>query len=46
MLLSFALLRVRYKVVNFMGVLLSVIGIASLVLTDLNVKGCSSVHGE
>ena len=38
MVLSFIFLRTRYKVINFMGVLLSLIGIVSLVLADLEVS--------
>ena len=44
MALSFIFLRVRYKVINVMGVCLSVIGIVSLVLADL--KGSRLQHGE
>ena len=38
MVLSFIFLRTRYKVINFMGVLLSLIGIISLVLADLELS--------
>ena len=44
MLLSYIFLRVRYKVVNIMGVLLCLIGIATLVLADR--KGSRLNHGR
>ena len=44
MVLSFVFLRVRYKVINLMGVCLALIGIVSLVLADL--QGSRVEHGE
>jgi drug/metabolite transporter (DMT)-like permease len=44
MALSFVFLRVRYKIINLMGVCLSLIGIVSLVLADLH--GSRLDHGE
>lgn len=35
MVLSFIFLRARYKIINFMGVSLSMVGILSLVLADV-----------
>ena len=36
MVLSYVFLRTRYKLINLMGVLLTIIGIGCLVLADLN----------
>ena len=36
MVLSYVFLKTRYKLINVMGVALTVIGIACLVLADLN----------
>ena len=44
MVLSFIFLRVRYKIINLMGVCLALIGIVSLVLADL--QGSRVEHGE
>ena len=44
MALSFVFLRVRYKVINVMGVSLALIGIVCLVLADL--RGSRLEHGE
>ena len=44
MVLSFFFLRVRYKIINLMGVCLALIGIVSLVLADL--QGSRLAHGE
>ena len=44
MILSFFFLRARYKIINFMGVALSMVGILSLVLAD--VQGSRSGHGS
>ena len=35
MVLSFIFLRARYKIINFMGVALSIVGILTLVLADV-----------
>lgn len=42
MVLSFFFLRVRYKLVNLMGVSLALIGIACLVLATLTSSGSQS----
>ena len=44
MALSFVFLRVRYKVINLMGVCLSLIGIVTLVLADI--QGSRVERGE
>lgn len=43
MVLSFIFLRARYKIINFMGVSLSIVGILSLVLADF--KGSRAGRG-
>ena len=47
MVLSFIFLQVRFKLINIVGVLLSLIGISSLVLTDANNHNpCSTAKGN
>jgi chromate transport protein ChrA len=44
MVLSFIFLRARYKIINFMGVALSIVGILSLILADI--RGSRAGRGE
>ncbi len=44
MVLSFVFLRVRFKLINFVGVVLSLIGILSMVMADYSTP-CSKAKG-
>ena len=46
MVLSYVFLKTRYKLINIMGVLLTVIGIACLVFADFNSPRNNGGHSE